>query len=79
MLGEGLGCYDLDHVSDEEARSIARQIPEPILYVERSLSGEGVHVFVAAEESRGTKKWMGRHERYTRERFIRVTGDRIHL
>ena len=74
MLGDGMGCYDLDHVTDIEAREMIGEIPEPILYIERSLSGSGVHVFVEAPECAGTKSWQGRHERYTRERFIRVTG-----
>ena len=79
MLGGGLGCYDLDHVSDDEARELIERISEPIVYVERSLSGEGVHVFVMAVESPGTKKWQGRHERYTRARFIRITGQEVQL
>lgn len=77
MLGGGLGCYDLDHVSLEQAREFAATIPEPIVFAERSMSGEGVHIFVLAEESPGTKR--GNVERYTRQRFIRVTGDRISL
>lgn len=75
MLGSGLGCYDLDHVTDGEARSIISTIVEPILWVERSLSGEGVHVFVAAPEAPGSRR--GKVERYTRARFIRVTGNRF--
>ena len=74
MLGGGLGCYDLDHVSDAEARELAALIPERVLFAERSLSGSGVHVFVVAPECKGSKSWQGRHERYTRERFIRMTG-----
>lgn len=77
MLGGGIGCYDLDHVSDAEARTIVRDIPERILFIERSLSGEGVHVFVEAHEERGWKR--GNVERYSRERFIRMTGNRIEL
>ena len=79
MLGGGLGCYDFDHVSDAEARDLIALIPERIVFVERSVSGRGVHVFVDATECAGSKSWQGRHERYTRERFIRVTGDRISL
>ena len=79
MLGAGLGCYDLDDVSDFEARALAELIPERVVFSERSMSGRGVHVFVEAEECAGVKSWQGRHERYTRERFIRVTGDRFVL
>ncbi len=73
MLGGGLGCYDLDHVTDREARAFLASVPEPIVYVERSTSGTGVHVFVAAEEGPGWRR--GNVERYTRGRFIRVTLD----
>ncbi|WP_119697029.1 bifunctional DNA primase/polymerase [Microbacterium halotolerans] len=79
MLGDGIGAYDLDHVTDDEARLLLSQIPERVLFVERSMSGDGVHVFVEAPEGPGTKKWAGRHERYTRARFIRMTGDRLSL
>lgn len=79
MLGDGLGCYDFDKVSDAEARELAALISEPILFAERSLSGTGIHVFIEAPESVGSKKWQGRHERYTRQRFIRVTGNIFHL
>ena len=75
MLGGGLGCYDFDKVTDAEARELAAMIPERIVFAERSMSGCGVHVFVLADECVGSKSWQGRHERYTRERFIRVTGD----
>jgi len=77
MLGDGLGCYDLDHVSLEQAREFASSIAEPIVFAERSMSGEGVHIFVLADEGPGSKR--GGVERYTRQRFIRVTGDRIVL
>src|SRR5699024_2111216 len=45
MLGDGLGCYDLDNISDENARAFMATIAEPIIYVERSMSGSGVHIF----------------------------------
>lgn len=79
MLGDGLGCYDLDHVTDDQARAFIATIPEPIVYVERSMSGRGVHVFVAAPESTGWKRTVNgvSVERYTRARFIAVTGDRF--
>lgn len=79
MLGDGLGCYDFDNVSDEEARGLVALIPERIIYTERSLSGKGVHVFVEAPEGPGTKKWQGQHERYTSSRFIRMTGNRFEM
>lgn len=75
MLGGGLGCYDLDHVSYAVAKALIATIPEPVLYVERSVSGIGFHVFVEADESVGWKRPPV--ERYTRARFIRVTLDRV--
>src|SRR5699024_3443177 len=56
MLGDGLGCYDLDNVTDEQARSFISRIPDRVLFCERSLSGDGVHVFVAADEGIGWRK-----------------------
>lgn len=78
MCGGGVGCYDLDHALDggvlkSWARDAVESIPEPVLYVERSVSGEGLHVFVEAVEGRGSRRQVGdgRVERYTRARFIR--------
>lgn len=83
MLGDGLGCYDLDHVTDVQAAAFVRTVTERVLYVERSLSGDGVHVFVEAAEERGWRRTLQLDgepisvERYTRERFIRVTLERL--
>lgn len=79
MLGGGLGCYDLDHVTDAEVRDFLATVPEPVLYVERSMSGDGVHVFIEAPEGPGWRRVIDgiSVERYTRQRFIRVTGDRL--
>lgn len=77
MLGGGLGCYDFDHMSDGDVRGFVASIPEPVLFAERSVSGEGVHVFVVAPEERGWRR--GSVERYTRARFIRVTGVKFDL
>lgn len=76
MLGGGLGCYDLDHVTDADAQAFIATIPEPIVYAERSMSGDGVHIFIAAEESPGWRRVVDgiNVERYTRARFIAVTG-----
>lgn len=76
MLGDGLGCYDLDHVTDEQARTFIATLVEPVVWVERSVSGTGVHVFVEARPAPGWKRVIdGLHiERYTRARFIRTTG-----
>ena len=80
MLGGGLGCYDIDHcIVDGMLEGWARQaldgIPEPVVFTEVSMSGTGLHVFVRAGESPGTRR--GNVERYTRARFIRVTGKKF--
>lgn len=79
MLGGGLGCYDLDGavhngVIKPWARSFIDSIPEPIIHTEKSMSGRGVHVFVQADEGRGSRRAVGdgHVERYTRARFIRM-------
>lgn len=76
MLGGGLGCYDLDHVTDTQARDYIATITEPIIYAEYSQSGQGVHVFVEAPPAPGWRRTIGgiSVERYTRGRFIRTTG-----
>ena len=79
MLGSGLGCYDLDDVTDAQVRDFLMGVPEPVLFVERSVSGRGAHIFVEAPESPGWKRTVDgiSVERYTRARFIRTTFDRI--
>lgn len=77
MLGGGLGCYDLDHciAGDRLAPWAAEVLAgcEPLL-VERSVSGDGLHIFVAAAEARGWRR--DGIEFYSRARFIRCTLDR---
>ncbi len=80
MLGGGLGCYDIDHcivdgMLEGWARQVLDGIPEPVVFTEVSMSGTGLHVFVHAGESPGTRQ--GNVERYTRARFIRVTGKKF--
>ena len=80
MLGAGLACWDLDHalVGGEvapAARVALAAISQPVVWVERSMSGEGLHVFVEAPESKGSRR--PGVEFYSRARFIRVTGDRV--
>jgi len=79
MLGDGLACWDLDHCLDRGelapwAREVLASIDSP-LWVERSMSGEGLHVFVAGTEERGRRTHGV--EYYARARFIRFTGDRF--
>lgn len=85
MLGGGIGCYDLDHALDDGAlkswaKTFIETIREPIIYTEVSQSGEGLHLFILADEGRGTRARMGDGavERYTQGRFIR-TGKPVQL
>ncbi len=79
MLGDGLGCYDLDHVTDEQAHRFMAEIAEPVIFAERSVSGNGVHVFIEAPEAPGWKRVVDgvSVERYTKARFIRTTLNRL--
>lgn len=76
MLGGGVGAYDLDGCIEDGVlaswgREVIELIPEPVLFMEVSQSGRGVHVFVEAAEGRGSRR--GGVERYTRARFIKTT------
>lgn len=80
MLGSGLGCYDLDHclnggVLEPWAQEALEAIEEPVVFTEVSVSGHGLHVFVEVPEGPGSRR--GNVERYTRARFIRVTGKKF--
>lgn len=75
MLGGGLGCVDLDHcLEDGVLAPWAAEVldAESSLFVEVSLSGNGLHVFVECPEGSGSRR--GGVERYSRGRFIRCTG-----
>lgn len=77
MLGDGLGCYDIDHCFEggkvkEWVRDYIQAIPEEIVYMEVSKSGEGLHLFFnSSDQARGSNR--GGVEKYTRDRFIRTT------
>lgn len=79
MLGGGFGCYDLDNavhggIVKAWARQIIAEIAEPVIYTELSKSGNGLHIFVKADEGRGYRRAVadGSVERYTYGRFIRL-------
>lgn len=78
MLGDGLGCYDLDNALEDGvlkpwASDVVAAISEPIIHVERSVSGRGLHVFVELAEQKGTRRAVGDGavEKYSYGRFIR--------
>ena len=80
--GSGLGCYDFDDCFDggvlkPAVRDFIAGIVYPIVYVERSMSGNGLHVFVEAEKQRGFRR--DGVEFYTWGRFIRMTLDSFKL
>lgn len=74
MLGGGLACWDLDGVLEgdqlhPDAVAVLESV-EPV-WVERSLSGRGLHVFVWG----GGPTVVGeRVSYYSEARFIAVTG-----
>ena len=77
MLGDGLACWDLDHILDRSGR-LAQALPEGLdltsaIWVEVSCSGEGLHVFVWSEAPSRKRPGV---EFYSRARFVRVTGRR---
>ena len=80
--GSGLGCYDFDNCFDggvlrPAVRDFIAGIAYPIVYVERSMSGNGLHVFVEAGKQRGFRR--DGVEFYTWGRFIRMTLDSFKL
>ena len=80
--GSGLGCYDFDNCFDDgvlkpAVRDFIAGIDYPIVYVERSMSGNGLHVFVEAEKQRGFRR--DGVEFYSWGRFIRMTLDSFKL
>lgn len=77
MLGDGVGCYDFDDALvngslTAKAKKLLDSVSEPIMFAEVSMSGAGLHVFVDAPEGPGVNR--AGYERYTRSRFIRMTG-----
>lgn len=76
MLGAGFACIDLDYCLNQRGRPYpwAQEIIKsaPGAYVERSVSGRGLHIFGLLPEGPG--KRVGRVEYYSTARFIRMTG-----
>lgn len=85
MLGDGLACYDLDHILNEDgtikadhegAIILERLAQSDYLYAEVSQSGEGLHIFVSSSEPSWKHEGV---EFYSHSRFIRLTGNRYRL
>ncbi|WP_334152985.1 hypothetical protein [Microbacterium sp.] len=81
LAGDGIGCYDLDHVIvDGELMPAAQRFLDqhPGWLVEISPSGEGLHVWVYAESQPGWRRAIDgiSVEFYTRGRYMTMTGDR---
>jgi primase-polymerase (primpol)-like protein len=75
VLGDGIGCIDLDHcinegVVTEWAREILHQVGPT--YVEVSPSGEGLHLWGYLEEAPGIRRKGV--EVYSVGRYITITG-----
>lgn len=85
MLGGGIGCIDLDDCIDDKGRLVpwaakmVRQHRGEAFWMERSMSGRGVHIFLPLPEGPGrrTRKNGESIEVYSRARFIAVTQDFI--
>ncbi|MGP9652001.1 hypothetical protein ACT3TP_16135 [Glutamicibacter sp. AOP38-B1-38] len=81
VLGQGIGCIDLDHCFDGgELLPWAAELVAANrgTYIEASMSGEGLHIFGLLAESPGYKIRDGRNiEVYSSRRYIAVTGARF--
>ena|SRR5690625_1055631 len=82
VLGDGLGCIDLDHCFvggklAAWAKAIVDEHRNDAVLIEKSMSGAGVHLFVPMAEAKGRRIRDGEVniEIYSRDRYIAVTGD----
>lgn len=81
VLGDGIGCIDLDHcIIDGRLTAWAIEILDslPTTYTEVSPSGAGLHVWGLIPERPGRKVRRDGHsvETYSTGRYITVTGNR---
>lgn len=81
VLGDGLGCIDLDDALVDGVVAPWAQVvldANPGTFVEVSQSGRGLHVFGFLPEGRGRNIRDGRNiEWYSVGRYIALTGDRF--
>lgn len=78
VLGDGVGCIDLDHcLVDGEPNDAARAFLAtlPPTYIEISPSGDGLHIWGRLPEAPGTRQTLGglSVERYSVGRYITIT------
>lgn len=82
VLGDGIGCIDLDHVLDTTGRlnpAAAEFVKSlPATYTEVSPSGDGLHLWFRMPERPGTVRTVDgvSVETYSTGRYITVTGKR---
>jgi primase-polymerase (primpol)-like protein len=79
VLGDGIGCIDLDHcLIDGQPDAAASDfiVRYPDSYIEISPSGDGLHIWGTAPEAPGTKRTIAglSIETYSAGRYITVTG-----
>lgn len=84
VLGDGLGCIDLDHCIDGGklapwAQVIVDEHRAEAHLIEVSMSGTGLHIFLPMAEAPGSKIRDGHRsiETYSQGRYIAVTGKRF--
>lgn len=80
LNGDGIACVDLDHcLVDGELADWAQRIVDlaPGCWIERSVSGDGLHVWGYGRLERGRRLSVdgGSVELYGDGRYIAVTGD----
>ena len=85
VLGDGIGCIDLDDVIDGRGRvapwaaAYVDRFRGRAILIERSRSGRGIHIFLRMEEAKGRRiREPGQKiEIYSWGRYIAITGDRV--
>ena len=82
VLGDGLGCIDLDEALDDTGRikpwaqEVVTGYADDSILTEVSVSGRGLHIFLPMPEGPGKRIRDGERniEIYSRGRYIAVTG-----
>lgn len=83
IAGDGLTGIDLDHVVhggqiiDADARQMVADFEAAGAYIERSFSGEGIHIIGRATLAEGAGNRKGAFEFYDRGRYFALTGNAL--